>query len=294
MLPETVFTKMNALGLTSEQSIGVSQLLFQSVETMTEKMERAIEKMMDRMETSISKMNENFGQQILQAVQETEEKIFARMAAEAAEQEEKKRLRREAIAARKAAKDEKEGEVAVAAGTFQADGTNATATVAAGSSNQGGGEERKAGGVSQTEGKESGDAENLSPPEAGVEQAQQPLMSREETVAMLNKRYELKAKENGFRFCHDDPEYAERHGFIAKIGIDAFDQAISDVLDEVRDEYFSPELNPDGKLFGEGDPDDIILDEAKRRLEPVVKRAEETAALEWERLHGRAIEFIAS
>jgi len=115
MLPEKVFEQMNGLGLTSEQSIGVAQLLFQSVETMTEKIDSTIDKMMDRIEATIAKMNANFAQQLLTAVTQTEEKIFARIAEEARLEEEKKLKRREAIAARKAGKAEKSAKEGVAA-----------------------------------------------------------------------------------------------------------------------------------------------------------------------------------
>jgi len=81
MLPETVFSKMASANFSSEQSVCVTQMLFEAAEA-------GFDKAMQKLEETISNMQTSMGKAIIEAVSETEEKIFARIAAEVETKEE--------------------------------------------------------------------------------------------------------------------------------------------------------------------------------------------------------------
>jgi len=83
MIPQKIFDKMATGGFSAEQKACIAQMMFEAVEAATYKI-------MTKLETTLDKMNASFGQQILAAVKETEEKILYRMEQEAIELEEKK------------------------------------------------------------------------------------------------------------------------------------------------------------------------------------------------------------
>jgi len=97
MLSKGVFDKLTGLGLSQEVFANVTGILFEAVEETANKLMASF----SRQIVDVVEVSEN---KLLEAVKETEEKIFSRMAQEAKQAEEKKQARRELIAARKVAK----------------------------------------------------------------------------------------------------------------------------------------------------------------------------------------------
>jgi len=286
MIPETIFTKMNSLGLTSEQSIGVSQLLFQSVEVMTGKIEATIDKMMDRMEATVGKMNETFGQQILAAVKETEEKIFARIAEEEKQVEEKKRVRREAIAARKAAKaleaaNQKEGVAVEPDARFQEDGASS-----------------KRNGESDVRETDASANHAVEKPANMNDDTDKPpvgssLYASEEELEALQRENERIAGVKEGDIWKDGSKViyvgtggyvrSERDEYIDLAKYDAFMSKVIEFKDELMIEHICPDT---GEFYNPKMNEGLIDDMAEKKAHEASKNAEFQAALRWDEEHG--------